>query len=285
MLGWVALGLGATQLVAPKSFARFIGVSEDHSTVIRLCGVREVATGLGMLSEKAAPSAAAARVAGDALDLALLSAAMQSDSSDRNRVAATIATVLGVTAMDVTAASTTTVPWLQTSIPNSFSAQVAINASPERLYGLWRDVQNLPRFMERLESVTRLDDRHSRWVIRTAQGAKVEWDSEITEDVPNERIAWHAAGGLPYSHQGQVIFQPLGKDRGTTVLVRWELDSKLASVGAALAMLLGDNPKVRVTQELRAFKQWVETGEMATTRGQPSGCRSLIGRVGTGRER
>jgi hypothetical protein len=106
-LGWFSIALGVAQLVAPDAVARLIGVRDDDRTcnTMRALGAREVSAGLGLLSVSQPAGWAWSRVAGDAMDLALLGKALAEPSSDRSRTAVATAAVLGVTALDVMCAS------------------------------------------------------------------------------------------------------------------------------------------------------------------------------------
>src|SRR5690606_8486185 len=75
-LGWFSLGLGAAELFAARRLTDFLGVDDRHTTLVRLFGLREIATGAAILSQRTPVSPVQARVAGDALDLALLGAAL-----------------------------------------------------------------------------------------------------------------------------------------------------------------------------------------------------------------
>lgn len=105
-LGWFSIGLGLAQVVAPASVARLIGVEEEARTLalMRAIGVRELMSGVGILSQRAEPVWLWGRVAGDAIDLALLAAAMRSNGNNRRRAAAAAAAVLGVAVVDAIAA-------------------------------------------------------------------------------------------------------------------------------------------------------------------------------------
>lgn len=148
-----------------------------------------------------------------------------------------------------------------------------IRRTPQELYGFWRALENLPSFMEHLESVTVLDERRSHWVASAPLGREVEWDAEITEDVPNERIAWHSVEGSEVANAGSVSFRDLGGDRGTEVHVSLEYAPPGGEVGATIAKLFGENPEQQVKDDLRHFKQIMEAGEVPTITGQPSGRR------------
>ena len=99
-LGWFSIGLGLTQLLAPRWLERQIGIQKDRTGLMRALGAREAATGLLALSQDQPTPSIWGRVAGDAMDLALLGAALKSPENRKNRLAVAIAMVLGVTALD-----------------------------------------------------------------------------------------------------------------------------------------------------------------------------------------
>jgi uncharacterized membrane protein len=146
-----------------------------------------------------------------------------------------------------------------------------VGRSPEELYAAWRDLEGLPRFMRHLESVTVLDDRRSRWVAKAPAGRHVEWEAEITEDEPGRRLAWHSVEGSEVAHAGSVRFDPAPGGRGTEVHVSLEYAPPGGELGAKLARFLIEEPEHQIKDDLRHFKQWMETGEVATTEGQPTG--------------
>jgi hypothetical protein len=101
-LSLFSLGLGLAELVAPRSVARLIGVSEEHEKMLQLLGLREIASGLGIMQGKPAHFLWS-RVAGDIMDLTLLASVLNSNRSDRQRVEAAIVAVATVTAVDIIA--------------------------------------------------------------------------------------------------------------------------------------------------------------------------------------
>lgn len=102
-LGWFSIGLGLPQLAAPQMVARLIGVGGDGDSraLMRLVGLRELACGVNILRRQRPVPWLWSRVAGDAMDLALLSGALSSAYTRRNRVAAAMLAVAGVTALDL----------------------------------------------------------------------------------------------------------------------------------------------------------------------------------------
>jgi uncharacterized membrane protein len=138
---------------------------------------------------------------------------------------------------------------------------VTVNAPPEELYRFWRDFTNLPRFLEHLEAVTVLDDKRSHWVTKGPAGTKAEWDAEIINEIPNELIGWRSVEGSQVDNAGSVHFTHT--PRGTEVKVVLRYDPPGGVLGAAVAKLFGEDPAHQVQEDLRHFKQIVETGEVA----------------------
>ena len=150
---------------------------------------------------------------------------------------------------------------------------VTINKSPEDVYRFWKQIENLPLFMQHLQEVRRLDDRRSHWIASAPLGRTVEWDAELLEDDENRRLTWHSVSGSDIDHRGSVEFKPAPGNRGTEVDVRLEYRRPGRRAGKALAIAFFGHPERQVREDLRRFKSLVETGELPTTEGQPSGRR------------
>jgi uncharacterized membrane protein len=146
---------------------------------------------------------------------------------------------------------------------------ITIDKSPEELYRFWYDLENLPRFMTHLQSVRVQGDR-SHWVAKGPLGTHVEWDAEIYNKNPNEMIAWRSLEGADVDSTGSVHFTPAPSGRGTEVRVVLKYNPLAGKLGAAIAKLLGEDPQQQIRDDLRRFKQLMETGEIATTAGQTS---------------
>src|SRR4051794_7001638 len=151
---------------------------------------------------------------------------------------------------------------------------ITINASAPDLYERWRDFNRLPTFLYHLESVDVLDDRRSHWVANGPAGTSFEWDAEIVDEVPGQRIAWQSVEGAEVDNRGVVRFEPAPGDRGTEVHVELAYDAPGGAVGTAVAKLFGEEPGQQVSDDLRRFKQLVETGEIARSDGSPQGART-----------
>jgi uncharacterized membrane protein len=151
------------------------------------------------------------------------------------------------------------------------SAGVIVNRPVADAYGLWRDFSRLPEFMVHLESVS-ADGKH--WVARRPGGGTVEWDAEIVADVPDQRLAWRSLPHAEVPNAGEVTFGLTPGGRETEVRVRLTYEPPLGSAGNAVARLLGEEPRQQVTDDLRRFKQVLETGEVVRSEATPEGVRS-----------
>jgi uncharacterized membrane protein len=148
---------------------------------------------------------------------------------------------------------------------------VTINKSPEELYQFWRNLENLPQFMNHLESVEVTDEKHSHWIAKAPAGRTVEWDAEIINDKENEMIAWRSLEGSKIPNAGSVHFVPAPEGRGTEVKVKLSYEPPVGKIGMLIAKFYGEEPGQQVSEDLRRFKQLMETGVTATIEGQPSG--------------
>jgi uncharacterized membrane protein len=142
---------------------------------------------------------------------------------------------------------------------------VVIDRSPQDVWSFWRDFENLPRFMEHLESVDVLDDRSSHWTAKAPAGTRVEWDAEIHNEIPGELIAWRSLPGADVDNAGSVHFEPTYGGRGTQVRVVLSYEPPAGPVGAAVATLFGEEPAQQVADDLRRLKQVLESGEVPTS--------------------
>ena len=141
------------------------------------------------------------------------------------------------------------------------------------LYAFWRDFENLPRFMEHLESVTVEGDGRSHWVTRAPVGKPIEWDAEITEEVEDRLIAWRSLPGSAVENSGQVQFSDAPGGRGTMVRALIRYSAPGGKVGMEVSRLFGEAASQQLRDDLRRFKQVMEAGEAPTIEGQPHGPR------------
>jgi uncharacterized membrane protein len=271
-LGWFSLGLGFAQIAAPDKVAQLVGVADDDETiaVMRMLGVREIASGLGILTQSKPAPWLWARVGGDAMDLALLRRALTSPRADHNRVAAATAAVAGIAAVDALCGTRLTAEANaqdQTeTMPQSgevhAKAAITVNAPIAEVYAFWEDFRNLPRFMGDFASVEVSSDRNSSWTLTAPAGITLNWDVDIVEATANQRIAWQTAEGTTLDAAGEVRFRSAPGGRGTEVVFDARFSPPGGELGTKIAGLFADALGTKIGSDLRRFKQLVELGEI-----------------------
>lgn len=147
---------------------------------------------------------------------------------------------------------------------------LTINKSAAELYEFWRNFENLPKFMRHLESVTSVDSTVSHWKAKAPLGQFVEWDAEVTSDVPNQRIGWKSREGAFIPNSGVIEFLPT-LERGTELKVTLTYEAPGGKLGEWIAWAFGEEPGLQIAEDLRRFKSLMETGLIMKTDGQPSG--------------
>lgn len=272
-LGLLSIGLGVAGVAAPSRTARLIGVPRTRATTrtLRAVGLRELAAGAGLLSGRRPSGWLWSRVGGDVGDLALLGWSFGLRSANRGRLTATTATVAGITAIDLFSARRVGGGSSEQGIRTAHA--ITVNRPVETVYAFWRNFENFPRFMAHLDEVAVTGAGRSHWQATGPAGLKVIWDAEITEDVPNERIAWRSLDGADVENTGTVHFKPAPGGRGTEVHVELRYRPPGGAAGAAFAGLFGENPAQQAQDDLRRFKQVMETGEVVLSEATPTGAR------------
>jgi uncharacterized membrane protein len=199
------------------------------------------------------------------LDLASLVSALNSVETNRTRLAAATAAVLGVTALDVVCAQQLSGHSAPAQSPKGHThvlKTIVINRTPEEAYRFWHNFENLPSFMRHLQSVQVTGDRRSLWRATAPGGRTVEWEAEIVQDEPNPLIAWRSLEGSGVHNHGSVRFESATGGRGTILRVEFEYAATGGAVTSTIAKLFGEEPGQQVDSDLRAFKQVMETGEV-----------------------
>lgn len=269
-LGWLSIGLGMSQVRSPEAMNRFVGVvpTPDANTAMRAVGVQELTVGVAILATRKPTGWLWTRVVGDVVHLLVLRAALQSKNSDQGRIRGSLRGVAAICLADLIAAIR-----LSRTPPEAIRAETTITVSrpADEVYRLWRDLEQLPRFMEHLESVEEIKAGRWRWVARAPAGKKVKWHAEIVEDRPGHLIAWRSVGRGDVTNAGWVRFAPAPGDRGTEITVEVHYVPPGGRAGAAVAKLLGENPQQQVRDDVRRFKQVIETGEVVRSEGSPEG--------------
>jgi uncharacterized membrane protein len=152
---------------------------------------------------------------------------------------------------------------------------VTVNRPRAEVFGYWRDLSHLPRFMRHVKSVTSTGGDRSHWV--AAAPFEVRWDAQITEERPDELIAWRSLEGSQVNNAGQVRFVDAPGGRGTEVHVIIEYSPGGGPAGEAAAKLVQGVTATQIREDLNRFKAILETGEVASVEGQSSGREAIQG--------
>jgi uncharacterized membrane protein len=137
---------------------------------------------------------------------------------------------------------------------------ITINRSPAEIYDEWHDVTRLPRIMSHLVSVTETDDGLTHWVAKAPLGRTVEWNAEVIHDQESRIIAWRSVGDSGITNVGSVRFDRAVGGQGTEMSVTIEYNVPGGFLGVSLVKLLGEDPGRQIADDLRRFKQYMESG-------------------------
>jgi uncharacterized membrane protein len=157
------------------------------------------------------------------------------------------------------------------------AAATVIHRDAPALYAAWRGLTSIPRFVDDVLSVSVIDERTSRWLVKGPGATSYQWTAEILRDAPGEAIAFASTGG-DLTVAGSIRFLPLplppgGPERGARSQVKLVVDyiPPAGRLGEAVARMMREHAGVKVRKALHAFRQLMETGEIATATGQPAG--------------
>jgi uncharacterized membrane protein len=139
------------------------------------------------------------------------------------------------------------------TIEESIEVQVPVRTA----YDQWTQFEEFPQFMEGVEEVRQLDDTHLHWVTEVG-GKRQEFDAEVTEQTPDQRVAWRSTNGS--EHAGVVTFHKTGENE-TRIMVQMDVDPDglVEKAGDALGV-----PKRRVRGDLERFKELIERRGVAS---------------------
>ena len=141
-LGWFSIGLGLTEILAPGKLSELVG-ADDRPTMMRILGAREIVSGIGILTQDHPAESLWSRVAGDAMDLAVLGSALTERYSKKKKLIAAISAVAGVTALDIYAS----LKFTQAGRTHLAKSLITINQSQDEVYAFWRDPLHLIQCM------------------------------------------------------------------------------------------------------------------------------------------
>ncbi len=262
-LGWFSIGLGLAEIATPGLLSLITG-TKKRPFLMSLFGAREIAAGAGILTSNDPAPWLWARVLGDLMDLSALGIALFGQRKARLRTLAATAAVAGVTAVDLICAQKAS------ARPVRLHKVISLNRSPEEVYRFLRQFDQYPKFMKRISSVRMDRERRVHWEVDGPTGQKLQWDTEIINQTPNELIEWRSVNGSWLKNWGIIRLEQSQGGHGTVVKVEMNYQPS-GTIAAAVAALLGQAPALQLREDLRRMKQLVETGEIPTTTGQPAG--------------
>lgn len=148
---------------------------------------------------------------------------------------------------------------------------ITIKKSPEEVFQFFRDFKNLPLFMKDLSNIEILSPTKSKWQITLESGYSTSWTAEITGEQPNAMISWQSVDPSEVTTNGSVWFSKAPADLGTVVELEMNFKVPGGKATEFATFLMGESPQILILTNLKRLKQLLETGEIATTKGQPSG--------------
>jgi uncharacterized membrane protein len=152
---------------------------------------------------------------------------------------------------------------------------IRIEAAPDEVYQMWSNYENFPRFMSHVVEVRDIGRRRSHWTVQGPAGTQFEFDSVLTEQTKNRRLAWRSEPGATIPNSGSVEFEPYRG--GTRVTVRLSYAPPAGALGHAVASLFGSDPKGQMDDDLARMKRYIEHGAVPhdAARRDKSGSRFL----------
>jgi uncharacterized membrane protein len=137
---------------------------------------------------------------------------------------------------------------------------IHVYAELDEVYSCWRQIENFPQFMSHVREVQKLSDSMYHWVVDGPAGIPIEWDAEITADVPGELIAWRTVPGSVVHSSGVVHFEP-DAHGDTRVHIRMTYRPPANAVGRTVAKIFGADPRRQMDSDLARFKSYIEVGK------------------------
>lgn len=171
-----------------------------------------------------------------------------------------------------TSARRMTVPIMQTHRDDKSRRSITIlGHSPTEVFQFWRNFQNLPSFMKGVSRIENVEAGKTHWLVELPSGIKASWSAEITEEEPGVMLAWKSLPDSQVTTSGSVWFSPSPKDSGTVVTLSMDYEILGGRMSELATMLMGEDPDTLVQTNLHRLKAYLETGEIPTVEGQPSG--------------
>lgn len=151
------------------------------------------------------------------------------------------------------------------------SRSMTIQKSPEEVYQFWRNLENLPKFMKHVKEVRQTSDKYSHWtVVFPRFRQELSWEAEIVDDEPGHRISYRSLPGAAVDNSGEIYLKEAPGERGTEVKVTLSYRPPQGYLGKQVAGLFNTAFEQMIKNDLHRLKQYLETGEVVSTEGQPA---------------
>ncbi|MFD6054636.1 SRPBCC family protein [Agromyces sp. NPDC060279] len=139
----------------------------------------------------------------------------------------------------------------------TITADIDVDVPVRTAYDQWTQFESFPEFLSGVDSITQIDDALTHWVVSFG-GVRREFDAEISDQVPDEHVAWRSVSEV--AHRGRVAFRPEADGRTRVELtMEWEPEGFVEKAGAALQL-----DDVMVKRDLQNFKEFIERRETPT---------------------
>jgi uncharacterized membrane protein len=265
--GLLSLAFALAKLVAPRTLTRVAGLPDAAlaAGLVRALGARELVIGVGLLTGRRPAPWLWSRVAGDAVELGLLGAALHAARAKASRAAGVTALAVmgGVAALDLACALAASRVG-RSRLADTIHRSVTIARPRDDVYRFWRDFANVPAFMAGVESVEVLDALRSRWSARGPVGPVVSWEVTVVDDRPGELLRWCSVEGAASDVRadGVVRFSDAPGARGTEVRVEIGYGPPDDAAGRIAAFIAAARTPERIEADLARCKQLLETGRV-----------------------
>lgn len=155
--------------------------------------------------------------------------------------------------------------------PITIKEALTVNRPKGEVYDFWRKLENLPRFMKHLKTVTQTSPTRSHWEAQLTKNlGTLQWDAEIVQEKGGELLSWKSVPGATVENSGEVVFKEAPGNRGTEVHATISYTPPAGEAGKLAAKLLNEPFSLMIREDLRRFKRMMEAGEEPELDGQPA---------------
>lgn len=163
----------------------------------------------------------------------------------------------------------------QTVDRKSYCAITIEDHRPEGIFQFFRNLKNFSRFMTGIKAVDMLSSSRSKMFAQLKSGMQIQWDVEISEEIPGMMLAWQSVPDAQVTCSGTVWFTRSPRGKGTIVTMAMDYDFPTGRTSELTPFFNGEDPELLAINNLRRLKAYLETGEIPTTQGQSSGREQL----------